>query len=384
MPPKHRSQGEGTLKGNVPKTRTRTQATDRQTTRAAIPRNRNNQPTVPPQAHSRTRHQFTDAEMTQAFGGLDLHMQPATDAIRGLDMRPQPTGTTTSMGHAVNRASNPGGILQLQAQVQHLDLELGTLREQQDNLGTRIAASLPTPTQGCQPHMLQQMIPEPMVGTSPQDDCNAILERSLPITPAPSEVPTATLMVPDPIPKGVDAIPAFNNRTEDFKMWILRLEAVTSQYRWNDDQKRGVILSNLQEEPATFIYKTLTNRERQDYGLLVKALTGQFTELESQKVYRLKYRNLRQQPGESEQQLATQTKAIYDRACPGRDEKVRQEDLVNAFLEALQDDDQRRALEYPRVPDTIEEVTMQAAHYREAARRPTYADDGFGYGYGLY
>ena len=73
-------------------------------------------------------------------------------------------------------------------------------------------------------------------------------------------------------------------------------------------------------------------------------------------------------------------KAIYDRACPGRDEKVRQEDLVNAFLEALQDDDQWRALEYPWVPDTIEEAALQAAHYREAARRPIpFVEDAYGY-----
>ena len=46
----------------------------------------------------------------------------------------------------------------------------------------------------------------------------------------------------------------------------------------------------------------------------------------------------------------------------------------------LQDDDQCRALEYPHVPDTIEEAALQAAHYREAARRPTtYIDDGYGY-----
>ena len=78
--------------------------------------------------------------------------------------------------------------------------------------------------------------------------------------------------------------------------------------------------------------------------------------------------------------MAAHAKAIYDWACPGRDEKVRQEDLVNAFLEALQDDDQCRALEYPHVPDTIEEAALQAAHYQEAARRPTtYIDDGYGY-----
>ena len=78
--------------------------------------------------------------------------------------------------------------------------------------------------------------------------------------------------------------------------------------------------------------------------------------------------------------MAAHAKVIYDRACPGRDEKVRQEDLVNAFLKALQDDDQYKALEYPRVPDTIEEAVLQAAHYREAARRSTtYIDDGYGY-----
>ena len=53
--------------------------------------------------------------------------------------------------------------------------------------------------------------------------------------------------------------------------------------------------------------------------------------------------------------------------------------MVNAFLEALQDDDQRRALEYLCVPDTIEEAAMQAVHYHEAARRPTHVDDAFGY-----
>ena len=82
--------------------------------------------------------------------------------------------------------------------------------------------------------------------------------------------------------------------------------------------------------------------------------------------------------GDSEQQLAAHAKVIYDRACPSRDEKVRQE--VNAFLEALQDDDQWRALEYPCDPDTIKEAALQAVHYQEAERRPTtYIDDEYGY-----
>ena len=205
-------------------------------------------------------------------------------------------------------------------------------------------------------------------------------EQAIPMTPTPGEMLTAALMLQDQTPRGEDAIPAFNNRSEDFETWILWLEAIALHYKWTAKQKRGLILSNLQEEAVTFIFKTLTDRERQDYNLLIKALTGQFTEIESQKVYCLRYQNLWQQPGESEQQLATHAKAIYDRACPSRDEKVRQEDLVNAFLEALQDDDQCRALEYPHVPDTIKEAVLQAVHYWEAARRPTtYIDDGYGY-----
>lgn len=375
MPPKRGSR-------KAPKAKTGTRTSNRQTSRVAPSQDRHNDMT-PPRAHSTTRRQqVTEAEMVEALHGLDLRIPPVTetmDAMRGLGMH-----------HTDNQRSNPGELLQLQAQMQRLDSELGTLRERQslvqnnlgtvqNNLGTRVTTDVPTPTQGHQPYMSQQMIPEPVVGVPLPSDSDEMSGRIIPSSPAPSEVPTATLMRQDPMPRGVDAIPVFNDRTEDFETWILRLEAVASQYRWTDDQKRGLILSNLREEPATFIYKTLTNRERQDYGLLVKALTGRFTEIESRKVYRLKYRNLRQQPGESEQQLAARTKAIYDRACPGRDEKVRQEDLVSAFLEALQDDDQRRALEYPRVPDTIEEAAIQAVHYREAARRPTYTDEGFGY-----
>ena len=62
--------------------------------------------------------------------------------------------------------------------------------------------------------------------------------------------------------------------------------------KWTAEQKSGLILSNLQEEAVTFIFKTLTDQERQDYNLLIKALTGQFTEIESRKVYCLRYWNL--------------------------------------------------------------------------------------------
>ena len=89
----------------------------------------------------------------------------------------------------------------------------------------------------------------------------------MPMTPTPSEVPTASLMLQDQTPGGVYAILSCNNRSEDFETWILQLKAVASHYKWTDDKKRGLILSNLREEATTFIFKTLTERERQDHNL---------------------------------------------------------------------------------------------------------------------
>ena len=391
MPPKRKSRIRGTPKQKAPPVQTRTRQV--RSGRVAKSQTPGTGGTTGPRVQgSRTTHPFTEAQVAEALGGWDLRTQPhtlhgttgATDAIRGLDVCIQPIGSTTSPAPS----ANPDELIQLQAQMQRLDSELGNLRGRQslvnsiqNGLNTRTATNWATINQGHQTYAPQPIRTAAAISTPQHEYSDGISERGAPISPAPSEVQTNMLMrSEESIPRGVDAIPPFSNRGEDFETWILRLEAVASHYKWTDNQKRGLILSNLRDEAATFIYKTLTDRERQDYKLLVKALTGRFTEIESQKVLRLKYRNLRQQPGESEQQLAARAKAIYDRACPRRDEKVRQEDLVNAFLEALLDDDQRRALEYPRVPDTIEEAALQAAHYREAARRPTsVVDDGYGY-----
>ena len=61
-----------------------------------------------------------------------------------------------------------------------------------------------------------------MVGMPLQGDFDAMSEdRNVPVTPAPSELPTVSLMQQDPIPRGINAIPSFNNRLEDFEIWRL-------------------------------------------------------------------------------------------------------------------------------------------------------------------
>ena len=164
-------------------------------------------------------------------------------------------------------------------------------------------------------------------------------------------------------------IPPFRSNEDDFETWHLRLEAIASTYHWDEEVKRSLVLSQMRGEAATYVFKEISEVQRSNYKLLIEALDDRYTEIESRKTYRIRWRKIRQEPEETEQELAARVKSIYDKAFPGRNEKVRQEDLVNAFLEALRDDRQREALEYPNVPQTIKEATVQAVHYREAVRK---------------
>ena len=168
-------------------------------------------------------------------------------------------------GAPAPRMGNQEEVMRLQAKVQRLGTELSNLREQQNIMRQSSTASNPSSGTGNgasrgQGSGLDQGYQPPVVGASyPMSD--TMSERVMPMTPTPSEVLTAALMLQDQTPRGADAIPAFNNRSEDFETWILRLEAVASHYKWTAEQKRGLILSNLREEAATFIFKTLTDWE---------------------------------------------------------------------------------------------------------------------------
>ena len=100
------------------------------------------------------------------------------------------------------------------------------------------------------------------------------------------------------IPKGIKCLPAFDDKTEDFQTWKLWLEAVADIYKWTDNQKRCAVLLTLRGEPARFAVKALSPEVRNDYKALIE-LSARFAEFESKKVYRAKYRNLKQEVGQS-------------------------------------------------------------------------------------
>ena len=67
---------------------------------------------------------------------------------------------------------------------------------------------------------LDQGYQPPVIGAAyPMSD--TMSEQAIPMTPTPSEVLTAALMLQDQTPRGQDAILEFNNKSEDFETWIL-------------------------------------------------------------------------------------------------------------------------------------------------------------------
>ena len=252
----------------------------------------------------------------------------ATGSMPLLRAQP-PKGLVTVTGN------NSDQVLALKAQVSALGLELSAIHERLCRTQEQGVPSIETPSHS---GSISQLSPHSQL-----------------FTQTSSEGSISNL---DPtrgnIPKGAKNLPAFDDSTEDFQTWKLRLESIAEIYNWMENQKRCVVMSSLRGEPAKFVFKALGPEVRNDYKALIEKLTTGFTKFKSKKVYRAKYRNLKQEPGQSEQELAATIKMIYGRAFPGRDRKISQEDMVSKFLEALHDNDQHTALEYPTVPETLD------------------------------
>ena len=171
------------------------------------------------------------------------------------------------------------------------------------------------------------------------------------------------------IPWSAKFIPTFQGDTgEEWETWISRLEAVSDCHGWNENQKVGVILSALCDTAAKFVYKAINRYDRKDYAVLVSELASRFGSLETKRTFRVRWANISQQPGQTEQELAAEIRRIHAEAYPDRDTDTRRVDLVDKFLDSLRDETQRSAIEFNKCPHTIEEAVKYAIQYRETTR----------------
>ena len=90
--------------------------------------------------------------------------------------------------------------------------------------------------------------------------------------------------------------------------------------------------------------------------------------METERIFRVQWANISQQPGQTEQELAAEIWRIHAEAYPDRNAKTRQVDLIDKFLDSLCDESQRSAIEFNKCPHTIEEAVKYAIQYRETTR----------------
>ena len=154
-----------------------------------------------------------------------MNSSVTADSLRALAIDVDATDPSRNAGVTVPRTGNQEEVLRLQAQVQRLGSELSHLRERQNIMRYSSTPSSLSPGTGnrvlrSQGSSQGQGCPTPTVSI-PQQSSYAASEQAIPMMPTPSEVSTTALMLQDQMPRGADAIPAFNNRSEDFEMWIL-------------------------------------------------------------------------------------------------------------------------------------------------------------------
>ena len=217
MLPKCKSQAGGTPKHKIQKAPVKVKAVSR----ATRVQNQGDQVATPPRPQGRSMScQLTRAQVAHALDGLDLCIQPTSlprvdaastrDALRALDIDMDIMDPPMNSGAPAPRMGNQEEVMRLQAQVQRLGTELSNLCEWQDIMRQSSTASNPSSGTGNgasrgQGSGLDQGYQPPVVGASyPMSD--TMSEQAMPMTPTPSEVPTAALMLQDQTPRGADAI----------------------------------------------------------------------------------------------------------------------------------------------------------------------------------
>ena len=180
-------------------------------------------------------------------------------------------------------------------------------------------------------------------------------------------------------PYNAKLIPPFTGKGEKWEVWLARFEAVAENHKWNKYDRLSTLLPLLRKSAGEYAFGTLSAKVRSSYRLLVKELTKRFRVVESVKGYQSKWSNLRQMPGQTEEELAAHIRWLHGKAYPGRDETTQREDMLLKFFEALSDRSARVAVEFTKKPRNIDEAVDCVVQYKEI-RKANKTDDGNKYG----
>ena len=101
------------------------------------------------------------------------------------------------------------------------------------------------------------------------------------------------------------------------------------------------------------------------YESLVSELDSRFKSVETHRTFRVQFSKRMQKYDESIEGYAAELKRLYDKAYPGRNPEMRRQLLLQQFLSGLKEKEAKFAVEYYKVPNSLEEAVHHVVTYLE-------------------
>ena len=162
-------------------------------------------------------------------------------------------------------------------------------------------------------------------------------------------------------------IPAFTG-DERWDIWKKMFDRTAVTNGWSEIEKLAQLLPRIQGSAGDFVHGQLSNDVAYDYDRLVRALESRYRFIETPKMFGAQFSNRKQKQNETVFEYAADLKRLYDKAHSNRDTQTRIEDLLRRFLDGLNDDEARFAVEFNKDLNTIDEAVNQVINFQEAKR----------------
>ena len=162
-------------------------------------------------------------------------------------------------------------------------------------------------------------------------------------------------------------LPVFSgNSSESWKVWFSRFTTVANLNNWDEPTRLSELVQKLQGTAADFVFDELPQEIVGNFQSLVQELSLRFQTVETNRTFRAQFGKRTQRIGESVEDYCAELKRIYDKAYPGRNPEMRQQLLLQQFLNGLRDKQAKFAVEYFKEPCTIEDAVHHVVTYMEA------------------
>ena len=170
-------------------------------------------------------------------------------------------------------------------------------------------------------------------------------------------------------------LPVFSgNSNESWKVWYARFSTVANLKNWDDSSRLSELFQRLHGTAAEFVFDEIPSEIIGNFQSLVHELSLRFQTVETNKTFRSQFGKRTQRVGESVEDYCAELKRIYDKAYPGRNPEMRQQLLLQQFLNGLFNRQAKFAVEYFKEPCTIEDAVHHVVTYMEAQQGDLYYD----------